>query len=219
MDAYKTVQDNTTVNSGIRSTPPKVLSGEIKRVNEVNTNELHQAIKEHDALSIILSQIDLIEQLQIEVERFHVFLRDRSQVLRFEIQNIIELYFDSLRTAYSHIKAFEQKGEVDSKLEYLNQIFLKNDREMKGKRALSQLYEEIVRPTQEKIVNEKLYVDSYWNKIAEHGKAFSHKYNELADLIEEFKTQYEVFYKMLSNAERTITNSLLDLNQLSNKGT
>jgi hypothetical protein len=216
MNAYDIVSKNTTINSGIRSTPPKVLSGEIKRVNEVNTNELYLAIKEHDALSVILSQIDLIEQLQNEVERFHFLIRDRSQVLRLEIQKLNELYFCSLRETYSHIRNSEQNESTEQQLEYLNKVFIKHDEEMKGKRALSEFYNEIVRPLQEKIVREKLHIDPNWNKVVEFGKAFSHKYNELADINNEFKDQYEVFHNHLSMAVDKITANLPKL-ESSNK--
>ena len=70
-DAYLEYSTTTTIDTGISSTPPQIISSDFQRLLNTNFEELFKAYEKKEVLSKILSRIEFIDKVQIQVNDFH----------------------------------------------------------------------------------------------------------------------------------------------------
>ncbi len=194
--SYKDFYQSIDIDSGIPITPPKILTGDFDRVNRINDNKLFHAIKEKEPLSKLLSNIDFIERLIPEIDRYHAHCLKESETLRSPLQEMINDYMDLLAEYVEHVKL--TNPNYPNCTEFRNQVndaIIRYHRDISGTRQLKKFYREILRPIQEKVIETNIYrVDQIGIQIADLGKRISYQYNYLKRLIIEFKLDYRKFY-------------------------
>jgi hypothetical protein len=199
--AYSDFSKDTTIDSGILLTPPKILSNDFQRILHLDSKELFSSIKEKKELSNVVSQVDFLNNLLPEVQSYHEKALKRSESFREKLNNDLNIYMDSLADFVEYEKNNIQKYESTEPYKILNDSILKFYKEISGKRELQKFYDEILRPNQEYLVKSDLFRTHAIGKIiAQQGKDLSHLFNDLKGLTDEFKVQYSEFSKLVKTS-------------------
>lgn len=211
---YKQIyQTEISIDNGIPTTPPKILSNTFDRILNMESSKLFKSFskKEKNKLNKLLSEIDFLSNLLLEINQYHNIVLQRSETVR----NIIsQLDYSHHRKLIDFIE-FEREHNpnyrlnstyilIDQKLRYYNQ-------EIAGKRNLKAYYKNVIRPIQIEVVqNTNLFrTHPVGSEIAEIGKQFATKYSELKLLIVEVKLEYR---KLTSSINQSLSDisSLID---------
>jgi hypothetical protein len=95
-EVYKKLHDDISIDTGLESTPPKVISSDFQRLLNLNHEELFKAYKNKNVLSKILGQIEFVDKIQIEVNKFHDRVLQDSGNLRDNLENQSDEYLSLL---------------------------------------------------------------------------------------------------------------------------
>ncbi|MCF8322509.1 MAG: hypothetical protein K9I26_05135 [Flavobacterium sp.] len=206
-DRYKKYYLFTDVDSGLTSTPPKVLSTDFERLLHIDNSELFYTFLDKEILSKVLSQIDFVSKIQSEVDNFHSLVLGQSKQLREEIKILSNEYI-SLLAEYAEMEK-TNKGATYS---LINDWVLLYYNELAGKRKLSDFYKKIIRPIQEYLIKSQLFRTN-WKamEIAEKGREISHLYYELRHQSIEVRIQYRVFSNYMNNTSNTLSELIIKL--------
>lgn len=209
-DAYKDFYEETNINTGITSTPPKVISGDFQRLININNEELFNAYRKKDVLSKILGYIEFVEKVQIEVENFHERVLIDSDKIREDLENQSDEYLGLLS------KFIEKKNqnitEYPVTFDLINNLVIKYYTELSGTRQLSVFYSDIIRTIQEHLVNTGEYkTNEVLSEIAEKGRKLSHIITKLTQKTSEITEQYKVFSEYMDNANQALNNLMPEL--------
>ena len=206
-DGYKKFYFITDVNSGITSTPPKVLSSDFERILHIDNSELFYAFTDKEVLSKVLGQIDFVSKMQAEVDNFHSLVLGQSTQLREEIKYLSDEYI-SLLAEYGEM----EKANKDDTSTLFNSSVIYYYKELAGKRKLTVFYKNIIRPIQEHLISSGLHrTHSKAKEIAEKGRKISHVYNELRHRSVEVRIQYRVFSKYMDDTSKTLSELIKEL--------
>lgn len=211
---YKDFYQTTDINSGIPSSPPKVLSGDFERIKSINGEKIFHSIKEKESLSRIFNQIDFIEKLILEITEYHQHIRTVSDSLRNPMQEMLNKYFDTLSkyTEYVRInnptypRCQDFYSLVNDSLGLYHQGLSKS-------RQISKVYYEIIRPIQNAVVNSEIFRnDVIGFEIAEKGKDFSLKYTRLRMFTVDIKLSYRSFSGLINSAKLNLESERKKIN-------
>ncbi len=194
---YKNFYQSINIDSGIPTTPPKILTGNFDRVNRIEDAKLFYAIKEKENLAVLLSNIDYVQKLISEIDNYHTHYLKQSEFLRTPLQEMINNYIDLLSKYTEHVRITNPNYPNCSEFNKLvGDSIMKYYKEISGTRQLKEFYRKILRPVQEYVVETDIFRrDVIASQIAELGKEISHQYNHLKRLVTEFRLDYRKFYK------------------------
>lgn len=200
-EAYYDFSQNTTIDSGILLTPPKILSNDFQRILHVDSKELFNAIGKKKELSNIVSQVDFLNNLIPEVQAYHDNALKGSNKFREKINDSLNKYVDSLADFVEYERVNTKEYASTEPYITINDSIIKFDAEIAGKRELQKFYDEILRPNQEYLVKSDLFRTHDIGKIiAQQGKDLSYLINDLKGLTDEFKNQYSEFSELVKTS-------------------
>lgn len=212
-EGYDKIAIETTIDSGITLTPPKILSNDFQRVLHIDSKELFDSIKEKKELSNVIGQIDFLSNLIPEVQAYHANALSRSNEFRVKLNLDLNQYMDSLAELVNHEKYNTINYGKTDLYKTINASIIKFYNEIAGKRELQKFYDEILRPNQEYLVKTKLYETHVFGKqIANQGKDLSHLFNDLQNLTMEFKDQYTEFSELILSSTKSLKENMTKIN-------
>jgi len=212
-EAYSKIANNTTIDTGITLTPPKILSNDFQRILHVDSKELFSSIKKKKELSNVVSQIDFLSNLIPEVQEYHANALAGSNRFREKLNFDLNKYMDSLDNFVDFEKENTRDYEKKEPYKTINDSIIKFYREISGKRELQKFYDEILRPNQEYLVISNLFRTHEIGKlIANQGKDLSHLFNDLLNLTSEFKAQYGEFSGLIKDSTTSLKENMDKIN-------
>lgn len=189
--AYKNFAHDTTVDTGILLTPPKILSNDFERLLRIDSRELFVAFKNKQAVSEIISNIDFLNHLLIEVQSYHEKVLERSNILRNKINENLNEYLLSLADLVYYEQTETQNYQNTEPYITINNSLVHFNNELNGSRELMNVLLQIIRPNQEFLVNQGHFRShKYGRDIALLGRTLNNLIEQLGQLTHEFKTQY-----------------------------
>jgi hypothetical protein len=200
------------LETGMPMTPPKVLAGDIERLEKIDFDKLYVAFKNKNALSAAMSQLDFISKATGEVEIYHKQVHSENQVARTIYQKMLNDYFDLLSDYLLHERSTNPAHATERTFILINSLIFHYHSELAGKRALKRFYKEILRPIQIELVDTKKYeAHQIGAAIARLGKDLSHKYNELRMTSIEIRLQYRQIYFQIKESIDKLNEVVKDL--------
>lgn len=206
---YLEASETTTVDSGVLTTPPKILSNDFQRILKIDSVLLFNCFSEKKNISNIISQVEFIDELLKEVQIYHQNFFTKSDPMREELEIQLYDYFDLLA---SFLEFEERDNNSSTNSETVNLIsrlvFLYYD-EIASTRNLQRLYDEIVRVIQHRLVSTDIYkTHSVCKKIVYKGKKISHLFTSIKDITQEYCDQYKAFSEMMSNSKNSLIENI-----------
>ncbi len=193
-EIYKKTYQTTNINTGFSITPPKILTGDFKRIENIDDHELFHAIKQPNSISAILSHLDFIEKITFEIENFHIKIRAESDELRKPMQGNVNEYFNLLAKYVEHVRVNNPQYEHRDEFRTLVNDSILSQQQI-SRADLKTVYRKIVRPIQKKVVETNIFrLDSIGKEIADMGKIISMEYNYLKSITTTFRLEYRRFY-------------------------
>jgi len=202
---YKEFYQSTNINTGFPSTPPRLLTGDFKRVINLNTQILLHSFDYQNDIYKIISHIDFIYLCIDGNEYFHQKILVDTGDYRKLLTELIEKYFHSLANYTEFEKTKTKDFEQDKVYILINKSIYKYYNEFAGKSALSNFYYEILRPIQEALVNSNYFrTKEIGKEITSLGKEISHRYNDLKRITTEVRCEYRHIYLILKKTNETL---------------
>lgn len=204
-DVYLGYSKRVTLENGITSTPPKVISSDFQRILNTNYEDLFEAYTNKEVFSKILSLIEYIDKVQKNVEFFHEkvyadtgLLGDKLNILTDEYMSLLAKYLNYESENNNHHKDSETYKLVSSSVE----LYYKS---LVNTRQISVFYTDVLRAIQDHIVQ----TDEYKNHIilkdvAESGRKLSHLINTLKSKMKEIQEEYEHFSEYMDYANKNL---------------
>jgi hypothetical protein len=203
--AYLDFSTNTTIDSGIVLTPPKILSNDFLRILKMDSKEVFEAFKEKNEITDILGQTEFLNKLLDEVQQFHEKALSRSNELRSDLEIMINDYVETL----VEFVDFEKYNTINYKKSqhylHFNKSILDYYDEIAGTPQIEKFKNDILRVNQAYVVNTDLYTNHpVGNKIAKKGKNLSYLLSNIEIHTNEFKKQYKEFADMVNNSNNSL---------------
>lgn len=210
-EAYMKFSNETTIDSGIPLTPPKILSNNFQRILHIDSKELFNSVVNKNALSNVVSQIDFLNSLVAEVQLYHSSVLADNNKFREKLNDKLNQYLNSLADFIEYERQNTQNYENTTPYKTINDSIYKFYTEIAGKRQLQKFYDEILRINQDYLVESNLFREHKVGKeIAEKGKDLTLLFTDLRAITDEFKKQYKDF-------SDSIDSSLVSLNSETDK--
>lgn len=205
-EAYENYSKDTTIDTGITSTPPKVLSSDFQRLIHTNFEGLFKAYTSKEVLSKVLSNIELIDKVQIEVNNFHDRVYANTGEIRDELEKHSDIYL-GLLSAYVKKEKSTNANYANSETYKLISASIKTYyTEIAGTRQLERFYQDIIRAIQKHIVDNGEYLTHpILEEVAENGRKLSHIVSKLQQRTKEIVDQYKVFSGHMDDANKSLT--------------
>ncbi len=201
-EIYKKTYQMTNINTGFSLTPPKILTGDFKRIDNIDDHELFHAINRPDSISAILSHLDYIEKLTFEIENFHIKIRAESDELRKPMQVNLNEYFNLLAKYVEHVRVNNPQYEHRDEFRNLVNNSILSQQQI-SRVDLKTVYRKIVRPIQKKVVETNIFrLDPIGKEIADMGKVISLEYNYLKSITTTFRLEYRRFYLAILDSQK-----------------
>ncbi len=217
--AYSDIADKTTIDSGIRLTPPKIFSNDFQRILHIDSKELFDSVKMKTELSNIISQVDIIDTLISDVQSYHKHALNESGKYREKLVVLSKQYEDALAKFVEYERQNTEDYETNIHYITINNSILKYYKEISGKRELQKFRNEILRPNQKYLVLSNLFrTHKFGKELAENGRNLSFLLVDLDNLINEFKEQYIEFSELIDNATNSMISNIDKINWGTNKG-
>lgn len=199
------------IDSGIPMSPPKVLAGDIERLDKIEFDKLYDSFSNKKALSTVMSQLDFISRAVVEIEIYHKQVYSENQAARVIYQNMVSNYLDLLSDYLQHERAKNPGHATDQTYTLINGLIFIFHSDIAGKRALRRFYKEILRPIQNELVDTRKYATHpVGAAIAKLGKDLSYKFNELRMTSVEIRLQYRYVYNQIKESIDKLNETLKD---------
>lgn len=211
--AYLDFSTNTSIDSGIILTPPKILSNDFLRVLNIDSTEVFEGFKEKKEISNILSQIEFLNKLLDEVQQFHQKALTRSNEFRSDLEMMINNYVATLAEFIEYEKKNTPNYQNSNHFIHFNQSVIDFYNGIAGTPQIEKFRNDILRVNQAYVVNNNLYLNHHVGiKIADKGKSLSYLLTHLEIHTAEFKSQYKAFSDMVENSNNSILNQIGNIN-------
>lgn len=209
---YREFYFSHDIDSGIPMSPPKVLAGDIERLDKIEFDKLYDSFSNKQVLATVMSQLDFISKAVVEIEIYHKQVHSENQGARVVYQNMVNNYLDLLSDYLQYEHTTNPGHATDSTYILINGSIFIYHSDIAGKRALRRFYKEILRPIQHELVSTKKYAThQVGGVIARLGKDLSYKYNELRMTSLEVKLQYRFIYNQIKQSIDRLNEILKDL--------
>lgn len=207
IEMYNYVYQNNGINEGVPTAPPKILTSDFSRIKKMEDKDLYGAFEDKESLSKLLSNIDFIELMINEINTFHKRIRLESDALRKPLQEKINRYFDALANYIENIRKNDPQYEHRDEFKKLvNDSIIMFHSSQGQKRALKEVYKEIIRPIQRSVVTTNIFRnDPLGFQIAELGKDISVQYNYVKLLTIEFRLSYRRLSGHVKKAQKDLS--------------
>lgn len=201
IELYRKTYTETNIDTGISTNSPRVLTGHFERIKNIDNKELFNSINQSEELSSILSSVDFINKLTIEVEDYHSMVRKEDDIMRKELDLKMSHYFSKLAEYIEHLNLNNpQYQHRDEFRELVNNSILLYYQQIAKTRQFKRTYKQIIRSIQNKVVETNIFrVDPKAKEIAEIGKDVSYRYYKLKRVTTEFRIQYRAFNRALND--------------------
>lgn len=200
------------IDSGIPMSPPKVLAGDIERLDKIEFDKLYDSFSNKKALSTVMSHLDFISKAVIEIEIYHKQVHSDNQAARVVYQNMVNSYLDLLSDYLLYERVNNPGHATDRTYILINGLIFFFHSDIAGKRALRRFYKEILRPIQHELVDTRKYATHQVGAaIAKVGKDLSYKFNELRMTSVEVRLQYRYIYNQIKQSIDKLNETLKDL--------
>jgi hypothetical protein len=204
-DAYENFHKNTNIDTGIKSTPPVVISSDFQRLLNINHEAVFDAFKEKEILSKILGHIALIDKVQLQVSEFHIKVLGDSGKIRDELEIRIDEYISLLCKYLGSEKRDNSALQTSETYVLVNDLVVKYYTEIAGTRRLADFQSKIVTVIQERIVStDEFRANPIVGEIAENGKTLTHLISKLTDKTKEITDEYKVYSDYMDNANKAM---------------
>jgi len=207
-EMYKDFYQQNDIDSGITTTPPKILTGDFERIHNIQDKNLFSAINDKESLSRLLSNLDFLEMLLIEIDKYHIHALEESNYYRTPLQQMTNDYMDKLAEFVEHINQDDPVyPHRDEFKDLINESILKYHQEFAKTRQIRKFYREIIRPIQMVVINTNIFrIDSKALDIADLGKKISYQYNYLKTFTIDLKLSYHRFYHLVKKTQNDLIN-------------
>ena len=211
IEIYKDFYQNIDINSGIPTSPPKILTGDFERIKNIDDTQLFKAIHEKESLSRLLSHLDFVEKLISEVDDYHQHTREEGDKIRMDLEHKINEYFNLLANYQDHIRENQPNYEYRDEFHKLvYNLIMKYYTEIANTRQVKKLFREIIRPIQKFAVTSNIFrKDPIAYQITEAGKEISMKYTKLKRVTIDFRLQYREFKNYVEEAQQGLNEARL----------
>lgn len=203
--AYLDFSTNTSIDSGIVLTPPKILSNDFLRILNMDSKEIFEAFKEKKEITNILSQIEFLNKLLDEVQQFHEKALIRNNELRSDLEIKINDYVETLVEFIDYEKYNTINYQRTPHYSHFNQSIIDYYKEIAGTPQIEKFRNDILRMNQVYVVNNNLYTNHpVGSEIAKKGKSLLYLLTNLENHTNEFKNQYKEFSNMVNNSNDSL---------------
>lgn len=204
---YEEVYKTSGINEGIKSTPPKVLTGDLTRIRSIQDKHLFRAFKNKAPYSEIISHLDFLELVIFEVDSFHNRVRSKSDELKKPLQNDVNKYFDVLGKYLEHVRLSNpQYPGLAEFRDLVNNSILMYHQEPRMKRKFTEVYIRIIRPIQRQVVQSNIFrADPIGYEIAELGKQISIQFHYVRIVTIEFRLEYRKFSRYIKETQAALS--------------
>tara|TARA_R110002050_G_scaffold157576_2_gene286196 strand:+ start:3320 stop:4381 length:1062 start_codon:yes stop_codon:yes gene_type:complete len=212
--AYRRMSEETSLDSGILLTPPRILSNDFQRILNIDYQELFLAVREKNALSSIISEVETISQLLQNVDEYHNRVTKVSGEKREVLAKKIYRVYDILVEYNEEIRKREpDQFENNDTYTLINTNVIAYYTEYSGTRNIGQMIEKLVTPIQNHIVERGIFrTDEKAKEVTEVIKSLYDSINEIEVIIGEFKKQYNDFADVLNSSRTNLEGNLSSVN-------
>jgi len=208
-ETYLKYAKEISIDTGLTSTPPKVISSDFQRLLGIDYEQLFSAFKTKDVFSRVQSQIEFIDTVLKEVQGFHIRVYDESGIVREELAKISDEYLGLLSDYTKLQRATNANFTLSQTYNLLNNGIIRYYKELAGTRQLSVFYKEIVKPVQTRIVDSGEHdTDSILGAVAEKGRRLAHVVSRLEQILEEVSKQYETYSNYMRSANENLNTDI-----------
>tara|TARA_R110001583_G_scaffold182693_1_gene340794 strand:+ start:35 stop:1018 length:984 start_codon:yes stop_codon:yes gene_type:complete len=194
--AYKDFYQNIiSIDKGYPTNSPKILSNNYNRLLNLETTQLFKSFKNKVHYHKYFSEIDFLDNLNKEIEKYHSIILKRNENLRNEISELDSEYLKLLYKfiEYEFVKTPNYKEEFSpyNVISYYLELF---NTEIAKENKLTRFYTEIFDPIQKYLVAKQLNISHPIGiKVYDKGREFNNKYRKLRILVVETRVQYRYF--------------------------
>lgn len=182
-------------DNGIPQTTPKQPDTDYKRFANSDTKELLATFNYSTKISKVISEIDYIIKLVEESEKYHEKVLLKTDKMRNTIKELFESYLAKL---YEYLDCERENNlnySTDRVWIFINDKFVKYHEDFDGKRSLTAVINEIIRPIRKELVETKYHKSKpLGREIFTLSKELYIRFSELDNITKEIKSQYEDFY-------------------------
>ena len=199
----KFYQDTISLDNGVPTTAPKVLTNTYDRLYNLESPLLFKTFENSSEFNLAFSQIDFMRNLMIEVDNYHSIVVKRSDIFKSVFTELDKKFMDKVVQFTEFEKNNNPHYVQDPTYQLLNSKVQYYHQNIVGKRALVDYYKSVIRPIQTQIVSTNLFrTHPIGREISILGRDISHQYNHLRILYVEIRQQYRYFTQVLN---RTIS--------------
>lgn len=204
------------INTGIPITYHKVDDSNLKRILEVNQNDIFNVVRKKKPVDlnikkykIVISRLDFINSVLDLTKEFHQYVLSDSKIARETLQEQIETYLDLLADYLGDAKKKEIPNHIsDPMWNFINtELFFFHEKNYK---TIEDFYKHLLRPVQVELITNKYYLNNdYADKIIHLGKTITTKRFHLRYSTVEVKLQFRTFTRYLNDAEKSLRENIV----------
>lgn len=197
-EGYERYYQVIDVDNGMPQTTPQQPDGDYKRLANADVEELLSTFNYDTNISTVLGGIDYIIKIVEESDKYHKNVLAKSDKMRDVISNLFESYLNSLYNYLDYEKEHSPNYESDEIWIFINEKYLKYHEDFDGKRSLTKVINEIVRPIRMKLAESQYHKGNQLAKdIFIISKTIYLRYCELERFTIEVRGEFEDFYKKI----------------------
>lgn len=212
VESYRNVSQTTSLNTGIPSTPPKLLSiyGAFKQLNSINYEEIFDAVLIKSNLTNLINRITFAEKLFEQVDIYHDKIYNDSSILRRDLEQEIEDYIELIEEFNEKEKSENHQiyKNLNSNIQQALHIFYT---EISRTSNITSFYDIVMMNILNVILKEKLYSEPDIKQIAFKSRQIIKKYEKLEIMTEEYKKDYEKFHNHANETSQRLSDNLSKL--------
>jgi len=195
------------IDTGIPLTPPRVLTGEIARISEIDFKEIMESFDYNEEIFKTKQYVEFTGGIINDVEKYHNIVLDKSNIKRDNLQALLEEYIKLMASFLEDEKrrntdyeSFDLWNLINEKLYFFHTIKSVHKR-------LSIFYHEVLRPIQKFLVVTNYFrTHEQAGELAELGRVLSARYYEVRFLTAEVRCEYKKFHHSLNSISEKINN-------------
>ena len=197
-EGYERFYQIIDTDNGIPQTTPKQPDSDYKRFANSDTKVLLTTFKYSTKISKVISGIDYIIKLMDESEKYHEKVLTKTDKMRDRIKELFESYLTKL---YDYLDSERENNPdylTDRVWIFINDKYLKYHEDFDGKRSLTAVVNEIIRPIRKELVETKYHKSKQLGReIFILSKELYLRYSELDSITKEIRIQYKDFYEKI----------------------
>lgn len=197
-DGYERFYQIIDTDNGIPQTTPKQPDSDYKRFANSDIKELLTIFNYSTKISKVISGIDYIIKLMEESEKYHEKVLTKTDKMRERIKELFESYLSKLYDYLDYERTNNPNYTTDRVWIFINDKYLKYHQDFDGKRSLTAVINEIIRPIRSELVETEYHkTKQLGREIFVLSKELYLRYSELDNITKEIRGQYKDFYEKI----------------------